>query len=70
MNKKYYRWGWRYINEFGFYHREDGPAVESLFNIFYYDGWRLNPFNWATKTNHLICKNCLNFCGQRCLMKN
>lgn len=54
-------------------HRINGPARISydingqIYNIMYYiNGCFYSTSSFARKTNHLICKNCQNFCNQNC----
>ena len=51
-------------------HRLDGPAHIGEFNIilFYINGIYYRKSEFAVKTNHLICKNCKEFCKQRCFL--
>ena len=53
----------------GFNHRLDGPSVIGpIIKNYYIKGIQLDPYLFAIKTNHLICKKCKNFCQQYCFL--
>ena len=48
-------------------HRIDGPAVKvGNFDSFVLKGIITNKKDFAVKTNHQLCKNCNEFCKQKC----
>ena len=57
-----------YFNLKGQNHRIDGPAHLGTWNLilYYINNIHYNELEFADLTNHLICKNCNNFCKQKC----
>lgn len=59
-----------YCNLQGKIHRIDGPALicHTYHNHYYLNNNWLWSNTFAEETNHLICVNCLSFCGQKCFV--
>ena len=56
-----------FFDEKGNRHREDGYASKYSKSIFFViNEIDYDKFEFAEKTNHLICKNCQSFCNQNC----
>ena len=61
-----YKWFDYYQNNIK--HREDGYAENLPHYLFKLNGITYHSFDFAKKTNHLVCKFCNVFCKQGCFL--